>query len=108
MDINKAIEFLRSIKGFVVHYSYDKKDEKLDKVIELLEEGEKYKKMWGEFEKEYGYYPIKESHRNFFNIRNIMTFIKQKYFPKPKDETIKLIIEINKEVKKLLNILERR
>ncbi len=62
MDIKEAIEFLKEIKEvrstyfknegnyqpFEHYASLFRDDEKVEQVISLLEQGEKYKKMWEE------------------------------------------------------------
>lgn len=72
----------------------DKLGEERDKVIELLQRGEKFEKMWEEFNKEYALYHLQYTNDN---IHQAMKRLKQKYFPKPsKDFTEKVMAKINK------------
>ncbi len=82
MNTEEAIEFIKSIKGFVVYYSYDKKDGKLNEIIDLLKCEEKFEAMWEELGKKYG---------NYWNVCDdieagylctIMNNLEQKYFSK--------------------------
>ena len=59
------------------------------KIIKLLEEGEKYKKMWEELENAGRNY----SHKYIATTKYLMDNIKQKYFPNTVKKTIKIEIE---------------
>jgi len=76
-----------------------KEGKKMDEVIELLQRGEKFEKMWGELcERVY------RIDSKFSNIRNIIEKLETKHFPEiyalpkcSKDFTEKVMEKINKE-----------
>ena len=64
-----------------------------DKIIELLQQGEKYKKMWEEFKKENQYGRLDRRFPNKdIGLEKCMNEVEQKYFPKelPDEKTTKL------------------
>jgi hypothetical protein len=77
MNTKEAIEFLEDIE-----YKGRNKDTfdlitKIQSIIDLLQQGEKYRQMWEELKKEFGEEPI-ELH----NLNEFMEDLEQKYFPK--------------------------
>ena len=93
MDTKEAIEFLseeierlkdwnRMQEGYLSKPTKtDIYRGKLIQVISLLQQGEKYKQMWEEFDDEYGVHGF-EIEDTYFRIRNLMEKIEQRYFPK--------------------------
>lgn len=65
----------------VTLYEFNLEKEKLDEIIELLQRGEKFEKMWKGLEK--GHEAIKENEpEDRWLFKKEMVEIKQKYFPK--------------------------
>ena len=67
MNTEEAIKFLLNRSG----YACDMDDMKIDEIILLLQQGEKYKKMWEEL------YEVASE----FNFFPLMDKLKQKVFP---------------------------
>ena len=83
MEVKEAIEFLDKKNRYVLpktNQEVEHNDE-IDDIISLLQQGEKYRQMWEEFEEEYGEYVIRMNYENK-PICMRMEYIKQKYFPK--------------------------
>ncbi|MCK4329280.1 hypothetical protein KAX02_05505 [candidate division WOR-3 bacterium] len=105
MDTKEAIEKVKNkYEGWMGWASsqeeVDKLGEERDKIIELLQRGEKYKAIVKEFKEVWGkrIYIFKDS--NYISITNIVNKLEQKYFPKPSDNfTEKVMEKINKKVK---------
>ena len=102
MNTKEAIEFIRnqkySINEFKNRYYLSaeiyRKDcnRTFDKIIELLQRGEKFEAMWEEFSSLYGFNTtdINENKMGIFGskvveyrtIHTLMGYLEQKYFPK--------------------------
>ena len=92
MEVKKAIEFMNNeikreiiySKGILVGAKESPRDKKIDEIISLLQQGEKYRQMWEELEK---YRQMWEELDEFigysdYDILQVMERLKQKYFPK--------------------------
>jgi len=82
MEVKKAIEFMNNeikreiiySKGILVGAKESPRDKKIDEIISLLQQGEKYRQMWEELDEFIGY--------SDYDILQVMERLKQKYFPK--------------------------
>jgi hypothetical protein len=108
-NTEKAIEFLNDCQDDYEELQEEGNNKGILEVIRLLEEGEKYKKMWGELENEGENYP----HSYIATTKYLMDNIKQRYFPKPKDRWHKINNTIYNldtiggyvDIKELINLL---
>jgi len=90
MKVKEAIEFLEEEIEYKFAGDYDislsevkEYNDGKQKVIELLEQGEKHKTMWEEFQDKYGSEHIRIIPEDRYYVTNtLMNIIKQKYFPK--------------------------
>lgn len=73
MDTKEAIEWLKDAEEIAELNKW-----RIDKVIELLQRGEKFEQMWEEFQ----YYVLGIAKA----LPNKINELEQKYFPKPKKE----------------------
>jgi len=83
MEVKEAIEFLEKnmyipdeLKWYDIHDYLNKKNQ----VISLLQQGEKYRQMWGIFKNYLYNYEGDAVHRR--NYKDKLNQIEQKYFPK--------------------------
>lgn len=86
-----AIEFCKDLEEIDFRYGrveYDMNPH-IENVIEFLQRGEKYAKIVDKIEKEYGYFYYGSSE----NLYSIITRLKQKYFPKPKEKPYEELLE---------------
>ena len=95
MKTKEAIELIRLLRDVLYDaYSIGKIyvggtegfERNINDIIELLQQGEKYKEMWEEFKRKDGHYliGIKEDNRLRvgYTIGDFMAILKDKYFPK--------------------------
>ena len=89
METKEAIEFVEfelsryRNPDFVMDKEDIKNESIMKGIIALLQQGEAYRRMWKEFDDEYGVHGF-EIEDTYFRIRNLMEKIEQKYFPKEK------------------------
>ena len=113
-EYKEAIKYLDDLQdeNFELQEEYNNK--RILKVIALLKRGEengKYKKMWVELTEivtsgeVYTLLPnnIQNRGMNITAIVKAFEIIKRKYFPKLESKLIKLVAELDKEVRKVLN-----
>ncbi len=104
MDVKQAIEFInifRGKKGKITeqHYSWEDWNIKLDEVISLLHDLEKYREMWEELIWLYGWQTLKFGDSKLDRtLMQGMREIKEKYFPKPLKKVIEVEVEANDEI----------
>ena len=83
MNTKEAIEFIKFHR--ILHYDVTQEDG-IDKVISLLQQGEKYEAIWKKFKKKYGNYwgafDVREPNSNITYIADLIDDFEQKYFPK--------------------------
>lgn len=85
-----------------------KSGNEMDEVIALLKQGEKYRLMWEDYRecwKKYNMFYRREKKDAGYDIKYTMEEWEQKYFPKPKSKLIKLLAELDKSVKEVLEEL---
>lgn len=75
MKVKEAIEFLKSERD---DYGYPVIRENYDQVITLLQQGEKYRKMWEETKNKYHCYCYNRA-------IDVMEILEEKHFPKEAD-----------------------
>ena len=90
MDTKEAIEFFKKARGSYI-YIRELDDKLFDEIIDLLEQGEKYRLMVEEIEKNvftYGYLNMNgEDFRGMVDLPYYkVEMIKDKYFPKETNE----------------------
>ena len=92
MEYRVAIQFFKEIADAfkcIGNYKGSDVDRKTLAIIDLLEQGEKYKQMWEEVKKYYGngyyYFDDEEGHHVTF-VHRMMTGFEKKYFPKPTED----------------------
>jgi len=88
MDTKEAIEFFKKARGSYI-YIRELDDKLFDEIIDLLEQGEKYRLMVEEIEKNV-------LNMNGEDFRGMVEMIKDKYFPKDllqQGKKYKIIIE---------------
>jgi len=78
MDTKEAIEFFKKARGSYI-YIRELDDKLFDEIIDLLEQGEKYRLMWGGIATMYKLpcYGLENS-----SGLDIVKHLEQKYFPK--------------------------
>ena len=103
MNTKEAIKYLDDLQdeNFELQEAYNNK--RILEVIELLKHGEKYKAMWGELKSKYGIF-FKDTEEGRC-LGEMMGIFEYKHFPKPKPKLIKLLAELDKEVKEVLKEL---
>ena len=84
MDTKEAIEFLENIRP--AHCKVGNK-EKIDGIIDLLKQGERYRQMWGKLEEEHKNITIVDHFNKMsYDVKDDVFYelkdIKQKYFLK--------------------------
>lgn len=101
MEIEHLKSYLSQVKGYLQSGEQTIMINPIDEVIECLEEGEKYKKMWGELNEKQGWrFYIQDSIHNIF-LHDLMNKLNQKYFPEPKSNLVRLLKELDKAVKEI-------
>ena len=99
-NTEKSIEFLNDCQDDYEELQEEGNNKGILEVIKLLEEGEKYKKIYDDLEEEYKTLPFSVASGTLLKMRQI----KQKYFPKSK-KTITIEIEGEDDINLHLAIL---
>lgn len=89
MNIKKAIDLLERLQNPHLKWLEEHNDN-MDSIIALLKQGEKYKQMWEELEKEKCLL-IDFDDEGYFKGQRKLGDIKQKYFPKESKNKDKMI-----------------
>ena len=112
MNTQEAIEFINMVVDGIEKIAFCpttkimepiKKDAK--KVVSLLQQGEKYRQMWGELYFKYGEVFLNDYRSPEILLEERMEDIEQKYFPKPKEREEVLILTIKGKPHEVDNVI---
>ena len=101
-DTERAIEFLNDCQDDYEELQEEGNNKGILEVIRLLQCGEKFENMWRELDRRLGKHTLFYKNGMPQSTNYAMEQVKKEYFPKPNSEIIKLVQEIDRAVKEIL------